>query len=72
MYQNAAILATLLVVYSAERSWLSGPMLFSGAGLILGPVDLDLLQLNVAADGLRTMAEATLALLGIPEWLLLV
>jgi len=67
MYQNAAILATLLVIYSAvsarvERSWLGGPMLFAGAGLILGPVGLDLLQLNVAADGLRTMAEGTLAL----------
>src|SRR5690242_5696126 len=67
MYQNAAVLAAFLVVYTAvsgpvERSRLSGPILFAGAGLILGPQALGILNLNVAGEGLRILAEATLAL----------
>ena len=42
MYQNTAILAAFLPIYSAvagriERSWLSGPIVFTAAGLLLGP-----------------------------------
>jgi hypothetical protein len=42
MYQNAAMLATFLLSYSAvagriERSWISGPIVFAGVGFILGP-----------------------------------
>jgi hypothetical protein len=42
MYQNAAILAAFLLIYSAvavrvERSWISGPIVFTGIGFILGP-----------------------------------
>ena len=42
MYQNAAILAAVVLVYSVvagriARSWLSGPMLFTAAGLAGGP-----------------------------------
>jgi sodium/hydrogen antiporter len=67
MYQNAAILAAFLLIYSAvagriERSWLSGPMVFTAAGLLLGPFGLGFVRLNLGAEGLRTLAELTLAM----------
>jgi sodium/hydrogen antiporter len=67
MYQNAAILAAFLLIYSAvagrvERSWLSGPIVFIGAGLLLGPFGLGAVHLNLGAEGLRTLAELTLAM----------
>ena len=67
MYQNAAVLAVFLLLYSAiagrvERSWISGPIVFTAAGLVLGPVGLGALHLDVAAEGLRLLAEATLAM----------
>lgn len=67
MYQNAAILAAFLLIYSAvsgrvERSWLSGPIVFTAAGLLLGPYGLGVVRLNLSAGGLRTLAELTLAM----------
>jgi sodium/hydrogen antiporter len=67
MYQNAAILAAFLLIYSAlagrvERSWLSGPIVFTAAGLLLGPYGLGVVRLNLGADGLRSLAELTLAM----------
>jgi sodium/hydrogen antiporter len=67
MYQNAAILAAFLLIYSAvagrvERSWLSGPIVFTAAGLLLGPYGLGLVRLNLGAEGLRSLAELTLAM----------
>jgi NhaP-type Na+/H+ or K+/H+ antiporter len=67
VYQNVAILAVFLLFYSAiagvvERSWISGPIVFCAAGVALGPVGFDLVRLNIAADGLRLLAEATLAM----------
>ena len=67
MYQNAAVLAVFLLLYSAvagrvERSWISGPIVFTAAGLVLGPLGLGALHLDVAAEGLRLLAEATLAM----------
>jgi hypothetical protein len=40
MYQNAAMLASFLLIHSAvpdriERSWISGPIVFTGVGFIL-------------------------------------
>jgi NhaP-type Na+/H+ or K+/H+ antiporter len=67
MYQNAAVFAVFLLLYSAvagrvERSWVSGPIVFTAAGLTLGPIGLGSLHLEIAADGLRLLAEATLAM----------
>jgi NhaP-type Na+/H+ or K+/H+ antiporter len=67
MYQNAAVLAVFLLLYSAiagrvERSWISGPIVFTAAGLVLGPFGLNAVHLDVAAEGLRLLAEATLAM----------
>jgi NhaP-type Na+/H+ and K+/H+ antiporter len=49
MYQNAAVLAAFLLIYSAiagrvERSWISGPVIFTGVGLILGSDGLGVLR----------------------------
>jgi sodium/hydrogen antiporter len=67
MYQNAAILAAFLLIYSAvagraERSWLSGPIVFTAAGLLLGPYGIGVVRLNLGAEGLRSLAELTLAM----------
>ncbi len=67
MYQNAAILAVLGFLYvlvsgRVERSWLSGPIVFVVAGLLLGPGGLGVLMLGMTAEGLRLLAELTLAM----------
>lgn len=67
MYLNAAILAAVVLAYSAVagrvgRSWLSGPILFTAAGLVLGPGGLGLLRLGLTAADLRTVAELALAM----------
>lgn len=67
MYQNAAVLAAFLLIYSAiagrvERSWISGPIVFTGIGLLLGPDGLGVLRLDIGGEGLRTLAELTPAM----------
>ena len=67
MYQNAAMLAAFLLIYSAvagrvERSWISGPIVFTGFGFILGPDGLGVLRINISGEGLRLLAELTLAM----------
>ena len=67
MYENVAILAAVVLIYSAvagrvARSWLSGPILFTGAGLMLGPLGFNVLRIDIAATDLKTIAEAALAM----------
>ena len=67
MYENVAILAAVVLVYSAvagrvARSRLSGPILFTGAGLMLGPLGLNVLRIDIAATDLKAIAEAALAM----------
>jgi NhaP-type Na+/H+ or K+/H+ antiporter len=67
MYLNAAILAAFLLIYSAiagrvERSLISGPILFTAVGLILGPYGLGVVRIEISGDGLRLLAELTLAM----------
>ena len=67
MYGNAAILAAFAFVFAAisgrvDRSWLSGPIVFTAAGVLLGPAVLGVLNLNIEAESLRLLAELTLAL----------
>jgi sodium/hydrogen antiporter len=67
MYQNAAIVAAAVLLYSSiagrvARSWVSGPILFSIAGLVLGPLGLNVLRLELSATDLRAVAEAALAM----------
>jgi len=67
VYRNGAVLALFVLGYSVvagrvERSWISGPIVFTAAGVILGPNVLGLLRLDLDALDLRVLAEATLAL----------
>jgi sodium/hydrogen antiporter len=67
MYENAALLAVFLLIYSAvagriERSFISGPIVFTVAGFILGPDGLGVLHINITGEGLRFLAELTLAM----------
>ena len=67
MYENAAFLAAFLLVYSAvagriERSLISGPIVFTVVGFVLGPDGLGLLRINISGEGLRLLAELTLAM----------
>ena len=67
MYQNAALLAVFLLIYSAvagriERSFVTGPIVFSVAGFILGPDGLGVLHVSITGEGLRLLAELTLAM----------
>jgi sodium/hydrogen antiporter len=67
MYQNVAILAGVALIYSSvagrvARSRLSGPIVFTGVGLMLGPLGLDLLRIDIAATDLKAIVEAALAM----------
>jgi len=67
MYDDIAILAAFAFVYSIvagrlERSPVSGAVVFVAFGLICGPHGLEILKFEVDAEGLRTLAELTLAL----------
>jgi len=66
MYQTTIAVAAFVLVYAAvsgriERSWLSGPVVFTAAGFALGPQGLGILRLDLAAEDVRILAEATLA-----------
>ena len=67
MYQDLAILALFILGYSLvagrlERTWVSGPIVFTIFGLLIGPVGLDLLSFKADGETIRTLAELTLAL----------
>ena len=67
MYAELAILAVFIFLYSAvagglERTRISGPMVFTIVGLIIGPLGLGWLQPELDNDGLRVLADITLAL----------
>ena len=67
MYENAAMLAAFLLIYSAiagriERSLISGPIVFTAVGFILGPDGLGVLHIHIDGEGLRLLAELTLAM----------
>jgi NhaP-type Na+/H+ or K+/H+ antiporter len=67
MYETLAILAAFAFIYSIvggglERTPINGALVFTSFGLVFGPLGLDLLGLDVDAEGLRTLAELTLAM----------
>ncbi len=60
-------MALFVLVYSSiagrvERTWISGPIVFTLFGLIIGPVALNLLSFKADGETIRTLAELTLAL----------
>ena len=67
MYETLAILAVFIFIYSTvsgglERTPINGALIFTAFGLALGPLGLGVLSLDVDKEGLRTLAELTLAL----------
>ncbi|RLA38816.1 MAG: sodium:proton antiporter [Gammaproteobacteria bacterium] len=67
MYEDLALLAVFIFIYSAiagavERTWISGPIVFTGFGLIIGPLGFDLLSWETDRETIRSLAEITLAL----------
>ena len=67
MYENLLILAAFIFLYSIvsgglERTPINGAIVFIAFGLLMGPVGLGYLNLSLEAEGLRTLAELTLAL----------
>src|SRR5210317_213845 len=67
MYENLAILAAFVLLYSLvsgglEKTLFNGAVVFMAFGLILGPLGLGFLTLEVDLELLRTLAELTLAL----------
>ena len=68
MYESLALLAGFVLLYSTiaggvERSWVSGPMVFTAFGLLIGPEGLDLLSFETDRETLKILAELTLALI---------
>jgi NhaP-type Na+/H+ or K+/H+ antiporter len=67
MYGNLALLAAFVLVYSSvagaiERTWISGPIIFTCFGLLIGPLGLDLHTMAIDRELIRTLAELTLAM----------
>jgi len=67
MYAELALLVVFVFLYSSvaggiEKTMVSGPMIFTVVGLIIGPLGLGWLQLDLDNNGLRVLADITLAL----------
>jgi NhaP-type Na+/H+ or K+/H+ antiporter len=67
MYETLAILAVFIFLYSItggglERTPINGALIFTAFGLIFGPLGLGILDLDMGKEGLRIIAELTLAL----------
>ncbi len=67
MYWNLAVLAGFVFLYSVfagrlERTLVGGAITYIAFGMVSGTPGLGILQLNVHAEGLRLLAELTLAL----------
>lgn len=67
MYENLAILALFAFAYSVVanrlgRAAVNGAVVYLVFGVIAGPVGLGLLDLSIGSEGIRLVAELTLAL----------
>jgi len=67
MYDNVAVFALIALLYAAfshvfDRSVITGPILFVGIGLLIGPEVLGWIDFNIESEGIRELAEFTLAL----------
>ena len=64
---DLVIFAVFILIYSAiagaiERTWISGAIIFTAFGLLIGPVGLDRTSLKVDREAIKALAELTLAL----------
>ncbi len=57
------VVAYTLVASQLDRWWITGPMVFVAAGLILGPGGLNVLPFSLGNETVLTITELTLALL---------
>ncbi len=67
MYENIALVAIFILIYSSvagvvERSWISGPIVYTCFGLLIGTEGLDLLSWDTNHETISGLAEVTLAL----------
>ena len=67
MYETLALIALFTLIYSSvagavERTWISGPIIFTCFGLLVGPIGLDLLSWKTDGETIRSLAEVTLAM----------
>ncbi len=67
MYQDLAVLATFAFLYSlvasrVEQSIITGAMVYTAFGLIVGSSGLGILEIHVDAISMRVLADLTLAL----------
>ena len=67
MYQDLVIMAVFIFIYSSvaggvERTWISGAIIFTAFGLLIGPVGLDLISFKVDREAIKILAELTLAM----------
>ncbi|MCF5873647.1 cation:proton antiporter [Aeromonas veronii] len=67
LYQNLAVIAAFLLVYSLiagrfESKLVNGPLLFLLTGWLVGPGGLELLSLSIDSAGIKLLAELTLVI----------
>ena len=67
MYQDIVILALFIFVYSSiagsvEKTWISGAIIFTAFGFMVGPAGFDLIHFKADWEMTRILAELTLAL----------
>ena len=67
MYETLAVLALFIMVYSSvagavERTRISGPIVFTCFGLLIGPAGFALLEWDTDRELIRNLAEVTLAM----------
>lgn len=67
MYLDLVIFAVFVLIYSAvagaiERTWISGAIIFTAFGFLIGPVGLDLISFKADREAIKVLAELTLAL----------
>lgn len=67
MYESLALIAGFALLYSfvagaIDRTWITGPIVFTAFGLLIGPTGFGLLSFETDREALRTLAELTLAL----------
>ncbi|RLA05359.1 MAG: hypothetical protein DRQ60_00720 [Gammaproteobacteria bacterium] len=67
MHEDPALFAIFILAYSSiaavvERSWVSGPILFTCFGLLIGPFGLDMFSWETDRETILRLAEMTLAL----------
>ncbi|MEC7519541.1 MAG: sodium:proton antiporter [Myxococcota bacterium] len=65
--ETTLVVATTVALYALvsrrlDRFWVTGPMVFVAAGLVLGPQSLGVLTLDASHEPVRLLAELTLAL----------